>query len=42
MVFNDKLEYFLNRFDVRYYKAENEILSGPKFTEIYRLSKEKI
>ncbi|WP_375723241.1 zinc ABC transporter substrate-binding protein [Arcobacter sp. KX21116] len=41
MVFNDKLEYFLNRFDVRYYRAENEILSGPKFTEIYRLSKEK-
>jgi len=41
MVFNDKLDYFLRRFDVRYYKAENKILSGPKFTEIYRLSKEK-
>lgn len=41
MVFNEKLDYFLRRFDVRYYRAENKILSGPKFTEIYRLSKEK-
>ncbi|WP_428025877.1 metal ABC transporter solute-binding protein, Zn/Mn family [Arcobacter sp.] len=41
MVFNDKLDYFLSRFDVRYYMAENKILSGPKFTEIFRLSKEK-
>jgi zinc transport system substrate-binding protein len=41
MVFNDKLDYFLRRFDVRYYKAENEILSGSRFTEIYRMSKEK-
>jgi zinc transport system substrate-binding protein len=41
MVFNDKLDYFLRRFDVRYYRAKNEILSGKKFTEIYRLSKDK-
>lgn len=41
LVYNEKLDYFLRRFDIRYYKAENKILSGPKFTEIYRLSKEK-
>jgi zinc transport system substrate-binding protein len=41
MVFNNKLDYFLRRFDVRYYKAENKVLSGPKFTEVFRLSKEK-
>ncbi len=41
MVFNEKLDYFLSRFDVRYYRAENRILSGPKFTEVYRQSKEK-
>lgn len=41
LVFNEKLDYFLRRFDVRYYRADNKVLSGPKFTEIYRMSKEK-
>lgn len=40
-VFNEKWDYFLRRFDIKFYRAENEILSGSKFTKINRLSKEK-
>lgn len=39
--YNNILDYYFNRFDVKHYKAEKILLSGEKFTEIYRESLEK-
>lgn len=40
-IYDEKWDYFLRRFDVRYFRAENEILSGANFTKINRQSKDK-
>lgn len=39
-VYDQKWDYYLRRFDVRYYRAENKILSGANFTRINRQSKD--
>lgn len=38
-VYDEKWDYFLKRFDVKFFRAENKILSGSNFTKINRLSK---
>ena len=40
-VYDGKWDYFLKRFDVRYFKAENKILGGTNFSKINRLSRDK-
>lgn len=40
-VFNNNFQYYLQRFDVRYFKAENEILSGERFTKVFRESQDE-
>lgn len=40
-VYNEKWDYFLKRFNVRYFRAENKILSGTNFTKINIMSNDE-
>lgn len=40
-VYDEKWDYYLKRFDQKYFRAENKILSGLNFTKINRLSREE-
>ena len=39
-VFDEKWNYYLRRFDVRYYEAQRKVLAGDEFTEVLRKSQE--